>query len=116
MRKRNTFILAVCTASIERCYLLYLMKQATFWIVIVAMSLTWSCYNTTDPDSFVDSADADANALTEVLIMPSAADLDTGTPPAPSAIPTAPTINNNNPTIQSANGSTTRKDGKPISF
>lgn len=80
------------------------MKQATFWIMIVAMSLTWSCDNTTDPNTLVDPADA--NALTEVLIMPSGADLDNGTPPAPSASPTAPTVNNNNPIIQSSNGST----------
>lgn len=63
-----------------------------------------SCKKDNELPDIIDPADA--NLLSQVLIMPDGTDRDSGNPPPPSNDSSAPTVNNFNPTVLSSNGST----------
>lgn len=71
----------------------------------------FSCKKEDMPKTDVLINPSDANALSEVLIMPNGAQSNTGTPPSPSNTPTAPEASTSISNTTSSNGSTA-----PLSF
>ncbi len=79
-----------------------------FTLVCLLLMLSTACNRNDDDDEptpqLVDPSDA--NALSEVLIMPAGTESNRGAAPAPSGEAEAPTVANGNVSVTSSNGST----------
>jgi len=84
------------------------MVKGNLFKVALMLSLVGCCLSCgsdgDDKPGLIDPSDADA--LSEVIIMPSGTDQLTGTPPVPSVVPEAPEVETITPQITSSNGNT----------
>jgi len=80
------------------------MRKSIYLLVFIFLLLQ-AC-DDKDPDSVTLINPTDANALSQVLIMPDGTQRNSGAPPSPSNSSDAPTVNNLNSDVLSSNGAT----------